>query len=194
MRAILRSTRSLRFLHRRRFGVIENLPSWVPDWSSNRSQKSIGDSRMEFSSSNGLLHVLDDSLDVSNPTSLVVRGKIVACVTKTAAHRFGIVDFSESVSECIGSLTLIPQVATELKTATQKDSNMARTSTWIRWLLATTLTCGRFLCEDKDRFDTENCDDYTDLPDVIKATGPSYVRSPRKCVGRKLAMLDKWHL
>ena len=56
-RIIISNTRNLRPLHRRRFGALEGLPSWVPDWNCENNDLSIDAGRVNFSSSKKRMHI-----------------------------------------------------------------------------------------------------------------------------------------
>ena len=83
-RTIICNTQSLRPLHRRRFGMLEGLPSWVPDWSCGNNDFSINDSLVTFSCSKKLMHIPEESA----PKYLLTRGNVVAKITRITAHKF----------------------------------------------------------------------------------------------------------
>jgi hypothetical protein len=184
-RTLIINTQSLRLLHRRRFGLF-NLPSWALDWASQNIDESINDSRMRFSCSKGLRHVFEES----HNRCLITRGRSVARVTKIATHRFA--DYQKeyengNVRAWLGVHSLIPQVAAELEKLFRHEDNQTEKKRQVNWLLAMIFTCGRFKEEENADFNVGNTENDSDLTEIIKSRGPSFVRSLAKCRGRKVA-------
>ena len=192
-RSIISSTQNIRLLHRQRYGMLEGLPSWVPDWDCKNDNLSIDDGRVSFSCSKKTTHTFEESL----PQYLVTRGKVVAKITRIAAHRF--TDYQREYSEgnfrsWLGDNGLIPLIATELRKRSDHQHNPSETKGYIKWLIAMTVTCGRFQAEGSSNFKAGNAEDYSDLSTIIQSYGSSYLRSLAKCRGRKLAVLDNYPL
>ena len=192
-RSIISSTQNIRLLHRQRYGMLEGLPSWVPDWDCKNDNLSIDDGRVSFSCSKKTTHTFEESL----PQYLVTRGKVVAKITRIAAHRF--TDYQWEYSEgnfrsWLGDNGLIPLIAAELRKRSDHQHNPLETKGYIKWLIAMTVTCGRFQAEGSSDFKAGNTEDYSDLSTIIQSYGSSYLRSLAKCRGRKLAVLDNYPL
>jgi hypothetical protein len=192
-REIIKNTGSLKILTRRRFGELEELPSWAPDWSFKRSkQMAIDDARMLFSSSKGLQHIFEESEE----HILIVRGKTVSTIAKVASHKFS--EYWDEyhngdLESFLGSRTLIPQVLETLETCQSIDGLREERSRehWNR-LLATTFTAGRFNEENEAKFNADGAEDRLNLATIIARRGRSFAPSLQKCMGRKIAMLDTY--
>ena len=194
-RVIISNTQNLRPLHRRRFGVLDGLPSWVPDWNSENLDLTINDGRVNFSCSQNRVHIFEDS----SPLCLLTRGNIVAKITRVAVHRFA--DYEREYRDgdfrsWLGDRDqgLIPLIAAELDRFSDFQRNAVERKGYIKWLIAMTVTCGRFQDEGSLIFRSGNVEDYTDLSTGIQSCGSSYLRSLAKCSGRRLAVLDKYPL
>ena len=192
-RSIISSTQNIRLLHRQRYGMLEGLPSWVPDWACKNDNLSINDDRVDFSCSKKTRHIFEESL----PQYLVTRGKIVARITRIATHRFA--DYQQEYNEgdfrsWLGDDGLIPLIAAELRKRSDHQHHPLEREGYVKWLMAMTVTCGRFQAEGSSNFRAGNTEDYSDLSTIIQSYGPSYLRSLVKCRGRKLAVLDNYPL
>lgn len=171
-------------------GTWEDLPSWVPDWTRHNSDVRINDHRLRFSWAGRLRHIHEKC----EPGHLVTRGKVVARITKTAAYRFSEHEeayIDADVATFLGADTLIPQLMTALQEKQEDvgdDTRVARARQ--KWLLATTFTAGLFQDEEESIFGSSGDEAAPDLISVIAqralVTG-SYIK---KCLGRKMAMLD----
>ena len=188
-RFIISNTQNLRLLHRRRFGALEGLPSWVPDWNCENSDLPINDGHVDFSCSKKRMHIFEES----SPLYLLTRGNIVAKIIRVAAHRFA--DYEREYSEgnvrsWLGHHGLIPLIAAELN----KRSDLQHREGYIKWLIAKTVTCGRFQEKSSLNFTSGNIEDYSDLFTKLQAFRSLYFQSLAKCGGRRLAVLDKYPL
>lgn len=187
---LVQSTQSLRILHWRRFGVLENLPTWVPQWHVRSDHYRIDPLNDKFHCCRGNQHILEES----PPDELVIRGHIIARVAKTSAHRF-----SEHEADLrngdfrrgLGASSLMPTIAHSIRHFLERGTTSNDSSSYVKWLLAATLTCGQ--CEDEARsvFTQGNEDDFSDVINIIMEKG---IRATYTCLRRKVATMDTYPL
>ena len=182
-RIIISSTQNLRSLHRRRSSVLEGLPSWVADWNTMIPYPLIDPSCAEFSCSKRVMHIPEESA----PQHLLTRGNIVAQITRIAVQEGDILSW-------LGDYRLITFITAELNEYSNLQSDGVERNRYIKWLIAMTVTCGRFLEEGSSNFGSGSVEDHSGLSAIIGSYGTSYIRSLIKCRGRRLAVLDKYPL
>ncbi|KAL8792679.1 MAG: hypothetical protein Q9195_004739 [Heterodermia aff. obscurata] len=199
---MISSTQNLRLLPRRRYNVLEGLPSWVPDWSCPNEDPPI-DGTLDFSCSKNIVHISEESA----PQYLLTRGNVVAQITRIAAHRFPDLeqeyhqrfrswfrDHGRIFRSWFGDHGPIPFIVAELNKRSDLQHYKVEKKRYIKWLIAMTVTCGRFHEEGSFGFRAGNTGSYSDLSTIIASYGQSYCLSLMKCARRRLAVLDKYPL
>ena len=150
----------------------------------------INDERMKFACSKGLRHTLEES----SHNCLVVRAKVVTSIARVASHRF--MEYLDKYNQgdidtYLGGKTLTPQLFRALEAAwLDSETDNENRHDDRNWRLAMTFTAGRFHDQEPARFNPDGTENRLDLPSIIVAQGPSFVRSLSKCLGRKIAMLE----